>query len=330
MNTTIAITLGDLNGIGPEVSLKAVGRRWPSSYRFVLVGAPRVLAQQAAAFGFRTPPAWHPEQGRPSQKVVVWDPDGNRRFSWRPGRISAAASSAASAWITAAVEGCRAGIFHGMVTAPICKEGFHKAGITVPGHTEMLAHLTRTKSFAMMLMGGPLRVVLATRHVPLAKVPAGLNRNVVAEAIRLTSESLPWLGSRRRRIGVCGLNPHAGEGGDLGREEMDIIGPAIRAAARRGINVAGPVPSDVIFYQAIHGAYDAVVAMYHDQGLGPLKMLAFDKGINLTLGLPIVRTSPDHGTAFDIAGKGVANPGSMVEAIKLAAKLARKKNPWKR
>jgi 4-hydroxythreonine-4-phosphate dehydrogenase len=181
----------------------------------------------------------------------------------------------------------------------------------------------------MMLMGGPLRVVTVTRHVPLAEVSNRLTRREIAEAIRLTDDALPWLGCRRRRIGVCGLNPHAGEGGDIGREEITTIAPAVRAAQRRGANVAGPIPSDVIFYQAVNGAYDAVISMYHDQGLGPLKMLAFEEGINLTLGLPIVRTSPDHGTAFDIAGKGKANPSSMVAAMRLACELAGKPNPWR-
>jgi 4-hydroxythreonine-4-phosphate dehydrogenase len=180
----------------------------------------------------------------------------------------------------------------------------------------------------MMLFGGPLRVTLATRHVPLTHVSKKLTTAGILETIVMTGEALPWLGCRKQRIAVCGLNPHAGDGGKIGREEITVIAPAIRKAKKKGFDVTGPVPADTVFHQALKGKYDAVVAMYHDQGLGPLKMLAFDSGVNVTLGLPIVRTSPDHGTAFNIAGKGAANPESMIEAIKWAVQLARRKNPW--
>ncbi len=281
--------------------------------------------------GLPVPPRWCPdEQTPPSRKVVVWDAAPPDRLRWQPGRITRSAASAAAAAIPAAVSGCLRGRFWALVTGPISKEGFHRAGITVPGHTEWLASLTRTRRFAMMLMDHRLRVALVTRHLPLAAVPAAVTRKAVGEAIALTSDALPWLGARRRRIGVCGLNPHAGEGGDLGREEIEVIAPAIRAARRKGIDALGPLPADTAFHQALHGAYDAVIAMYHDQGLAPLKMLAFDRGINVTLGLPMVRTSPDHGTAFDIAGQGQADPSSMVEALRLALSLARKPNPWRK
>jgi 4-hydroxythreonine-4-phosphate dehydrogenase len=251
-------------------------------------------------------------------------------LSWRPGKTLAPASKAASEWIHRVVAGCRDGLFQAMVTAPISKKGFHAAGVMVPGHTELLAALTRRRRYAMMLLGGPLRVVIVTRHIPLAEVASKLTRPEISTAITLTGQALPWLGVRKARIGVCGLNPHAGEGGDLGDEESRVIAPAIRAAGKAGFPAQGPIPSDVIFHQAVQGRHDAVVAMYHDQGLAPLKMLAFETGVNLTLGLPIVRTSPDHGTAFDIAGQGIANPSSMVEAIKLAGELAGKRNPWGR
>jgi 4-hydroxythreonine-4-phosphate dehydrogenase len=216
-----------------------------------------------------------------------------------------------------------------LVTAPICKEGFHEAGIPFPGHTEFLAALTKTRRFAMMLFGGPLRVVLVTRHIPLSEVPQCLTRGKVLEAIRLTAEALPWLGCRRARVAVCGLNPHAGEGGLLGREELTVIGPAVESARREGLRVFGPLPADTVFHAAAHGSFDAVVAMYHDQGLAPLKLIAFESGVNVTLGLPIVRTSPDHGTAFDIAGKNRADPSSMIEAVRNAIFLARRRNPWR-
>jgi 4-hydroxythreonine-4-phosphate dehydrogenase len=172
-------------------------------------------------------------------------------------------------------------------------------------------------------------VILVTRHIPLARVPRALTRKAIEEAITLTAEALPWMGVRRARIGVCGLNPHAGEGGSIGREESTVISPTIRALRKRGLNVSGPHPADTIFHQAARGDYDAVVAMYHDQGLAPLKLIAFDCGVNVTLGLPIVRTSPDHGTAYAIAGRGVADPSSMVEAIRQAYLLAQKRNPWR-
>lgn len=322
----IGITLGDLNGIGPEVALKAVyRRRWPAGAKFVLVGNHTVVADQARRLGLPCPPAGEPGH---RARVVLWDP-APVRLRWRPGTLDPAVSATAAGWIRAAVAACRDGRLHAMVTAPISKEGFHRAGIHVPGHTEMLAELCGVRRFAMMLFGGPLRVVLATRHVPLADVPRALTPAVVEDAIRLTAEALPWMGSRRGRVAVCGLNPHAGEGGDLGREDLDVIAPVVRRLRARGLRVEGPLPGDTVFHHAARGAYDAVVAMYHDQGLAPLKLIAFDSGVNVTLGLPIVRTSPDHGTAFDIAGRNRANPASMAEAVHWAIRLARRDNPWR-
>jgi len=323
----IGITLGDINGIGPEVALKAARQRWPSNVELVLIGSEDILFQQSEKLGIPFSNAWNP-----APRLNV---------KWQPGRIVPAASRAAAGWIEAAAKACQFGEFDALVTAPISKEGFHRAGIDVPGHTEFLAALTKTKRFAMMLFGGNLarhnarsalgglRVVLATRHVPIAQIPRLLKTKDLIDTIRITSEALPWMGCRRARIAVCGLNPHAGEGGDIGREEITTIAPAIRAAQKTGINVVGPLPGDTVFHHAANGDYDAVIAMYHDQGLAPLKLLAFDSGVNATLGLPIIRTSPDHGTAFDIAGKGIANPSSMIEAVRWAIRLAGKKNPWR-
>ncbi|TAN36995.1 MAG: 4-hydroxythreonine-4-phosphate dehydrogenase PdxA [Verrucomicrobia bacterium] len=311
----IGITLGDLNGIGPEVALRALRRLGAQpDIRFVLIGSPNAIAPHL----------------RPANHLLLWDPTPHLTPRYQPGRVTAEAARAAAAWIYFAVRACRTGLLDALVTAPISKEGFAGAGIQFPGHTEMLAALTGTKQFAMLLFGGPLRVTLVTRHVPLAKVPAALTKEKIAEAIRLTDAGLRWMGLRRRRIAVCGLNPHAGDGGLLGREEIELIAPAIGAARRPGLTLAGPVPADTVFHQAIHNKFDAVIAMYHDQGLGPLKMLAFDSGVNLTLGLPIVRTSPDHGTAYDIAGQNRANPASMIAAIRWAIRLARRPNPWKK
>lgn len=323
----IGITLGDINGIGPEVALKAVARRrWPAGTQFVLIGRAEVLAEQARRFNL-APPSAAPIDDPPRARVTCWDPV-RLRLRWRPGQLDPHASEAAGEWIMAGVDACLRGQLDALVTGPISKEGFHRAGIQVPGHTEMLAELCGVKRFGMMLFGGPLRVVLATRHIPIKDVPAAITPDALESAIALTATALPWLGARRARIAVCGLNPHAGEGGDLGTEDETVIRPVVDRLRRHGLRVAGPLPGDTVFHQAAAGAYDAVVAMYHDQGLAPLKLLAFDSGVNLTLGLPIVRTSPDHGTAFSIAGKNRANPKSMVAALDWALTLAGRKNPW--
>lgn len=327
----LGITLGDAGGIGPEVALKAAfGRPRPARCRLVLVGSPAAIAPVRRRLRVPAIPEWAPGGGPPRAPVSLWDPAPRLAPRPRPGACRADAARAAAAWIEAAAAACRAGFLDAMVTAPICKEGLRKAGLDVPGHTEMLAALTGTRRFAMMLIGGPLRVVLATRHLPLARVPAALTRRAIRECAELAWEALPWLGCPRGRLAVCGLNPHAGDGGAIGREELAVIAPEIRALRRRGIRAEGPVPADAVFHRAMQGGYAAVVAMYHDQGLGPLKTVAFETGINVTLGLPIVRTSPDHGTAFDIAGRGVADPRSMRAAIALAADLARRPNPWRR
>ena len=323
----IGITLGDLNGIGPEVALKAVfRRRWPAGVQFVFIGHAGALAEQADRFGLPAPRV-APLEDPPRTRAICWTVTP-RVPRWKPGCLVPAFSSIASEWILAGVDACLRGQLDALVTAPISKEGFHRAGIDVPGHTELLADLCGARRVGMMLFGGSLRVVLATRHIPLRAVPDALTPVVVTEAIDLTAAALPWLGLRRGRIAVCGLNPHAGEGGELGTEDDRIIRPVVSYFRRRGHRVAGPLPADTVFHQAAQGDFDAVVAMYHDQGLAPLKLLAFDRGVNLTLGLPIVRTSPDHGTAFALAGKNRANPGSMAEALKWAIALARRKNPW--
>jgi 4-hydroxythreonine-4-phosphate dehydrogenase len=225
-------------------------------------------------------------------------------------------------WVVESARRCLSGDLAALVTGPISKKLLREAGYRFEGHTELLAHIARTKRFAMMLVGGPLRVALATIHVPLAKVSGLLSTKRIAEVIELSDEACRRLGIKGPRIGVAGLNPHAGEGGLLGNEEQRIIAPAIRRAARKKIDASGPWPADALFHKAYHGEFDAVVAMYHDQGLAPLKMIAFDTGVNLTLGLPFVRTSPDHGTAFDIAGKGIAKADSLIAAINLAGQLA--------
>ena len=227
----------------------------------------------------------------------------------------------AANWVVQGAHRCLTGELSALVTAPISKQLLRDGGYHFEGHTELLAHIAHTKRFAMMLVGGPLRVALVTIHVSLAKVPRLLSTRRITEVIELSHDACKRFGIRRPKIGVAGLNPHAGEGGLLGHEERRIIAPAIKRAVRKLGGITGPWPADTLFHKAYNGEFDAVVAMYHDQGLAPLKMIAFDSGVNLTLGLPFVRTSPDHGTAFDIAGKGIANPDSMIAAINLAAEL---------
>jgi 4-hydroxythreonine-4-phosphate dehydrogenase len=329
---TLGITLGDAGGIGPEIALKAAARAgWPAGLRLVLIGSREVLRAEAGRLKLPVPllvDALSEVAALPAGQAVAWDPAPQLCPSVCSGRTSVAAARAAAAWVEAAARACLRGELRGMVTAPLSKEGLHRAGIAAPGHTEMLAGIAGVSRYAMMLLGGGLRVVLATRHLPLARVARALSSAAIETAASLTAEALPWLGLPGRVVGIAALNPHAGDGGALGREEIDVIRPAIRRLRGRGLNVEGPVPADVLFYQARHGRYGAVVAMYHDQGLGPLKMVGFETGVNLTLGLPFVRTSPDHGTAFDIAGRGVADTRSLVAAIRLAARLARRPNPW--
>jgi 4-hydroxythreonine-4-phosphate dehydrogenase len=323
--SVIGLTLGDINGIGPEIALKAARQKWPGAARIVLIGDSPWSALQRL-------PAWDPAHtARPAHAVTIWRPDtGLPSPVHKPGHIRADAARAAHAWIVAATHAAMAGRLDAIVTAPICKEGFMRAGLATPGHTELLAALTGTKRYDMMLLSDDFRVTIATRHVPIRAVASHLSRTGIEDTIRMTHDALAWLGLRKRRIAVCGLNPHAGDGGAIGREDQTLVAPAVRAAQQQGVAASGPLPADTVFYQARTGAFDAVVAMYHDQGLAPFKMFAFEKGVNLTLGLPLVRTSPDHGTAFDKAGRNRANPSSMIEAVKLAIRLAGRPNPWRR
>jgi 4-hydroxythreonine-4-phosphate dehydrogenase len=239
-----------------------------------------------------------------------------------PGKVSAEAGHAAYETIVRAVRDAQAGGVHGIATAPINKEALALAGLPWPGHTEMLAALTNARRVAMMFWSEKLRVVLLTIHIPLADVPGALTIESVCGIIELTNRELPRFGIANPRLALAGLNPHAGEHGILGREETDVLEPAVVRSANAGVNIAGPFPGDTIFLRAMRGEFDCVLACYHDQGLIPIKMAAFGEAVNVTLGLPIVRTSVDHGTAFDIAGTGVADPESMVQAVLLAAKLA--------
>jgi 4-hydroxythreonine-4-phosphate dehydrogenase len=236
--------------------------------------------------------------------------------------LSAQAGRAAHDAIVRAVADAQAGTIDAIATAPVNKEAFALAGLPWKGHTDLLAHLTGTPRVAMMFYAKPLRVVLATVHVPLADVPRLLTGDTLEFTIDLTARELPRFGYASPRLAVAGLNPHAGEHGVIGREDDEVLRPAIERCRARGVDVTGPWPADTIFGRAARGEYDAVIACYHDQGLIPVKLLAFGEAVNVTLGLPIIRTSVDHGTAFDIAGRGKAQHSSLVEAIRLAARLA--------
>jgi 4-hydroxythreonine-4-phosphate dehydrogenase len=282
----VAITSGDPAGIGPEVAALAAAD-------------PRVLAVC---------------------EPVIYSPPPGATFA--PGVLCAEAGRAAYDIIVRAVADARSGVVQAIATAPVNKEAFRLAGLPWSGHTDLLAHLTGAPAVAMMFYSEALRVVLATVHIALADVPRALTAASLETTIDLTARELPRFGIARPRIAVAGLNPHAGEHGLFGREEETAIGPAIAACRQRGIDVSGPFPADTIFVRARQGDFDVVVACYHDQGLIPVKLVAFGQAVNVTLGLPIVRTSVDHGTAFDIVGKGVADPKSMIAAVLLAARLA--------
>jgi 4-hydroxythreonine-4-phosphate dehydrogenase len=285
----IGITVGDPAGIGPEIARKA--------------------AADAAVRAVCEPVLYGPS-----------DPDALSAFE--AGIVSAAAGRAAYDAIVQAVADARERGLAAIATAPINKEAFAAAGLPWRGHTDLLAELTHAPRVAMMFYGEALRVVLATVHIPLAEVPRALTRDTVEGVIELTAAELPRFGYASPRIAVAGLNPHAGEHGVIGREDEEVLRPAIEAMRARHVRVEGPFPADTVFVRAMRGDFDVVIACYHDQGLIPVKLLAFGKAVNVTLGLPIVRTSVDHGTAFDIAGKGIADPSSLIEAVKLAARLA--------
>jgi 4-hydroxythreonine-4-phosphate dehydrogenase len=237
--------------------------------------------------------------------------------------VSADAGRAAYETICEAVHDALDGRVAAIATAPVNKLAFARAGLPWKGHTDLLAHLTRAPRAAMMFWSEPLKVVLATVHVPLAEVPRLLTRDLLRDLVDLTARELPRFGITRPRLALAGLNPHAGEGGLLGSEDEAVLRPAVHEARSRGVDIDGPFPGDTIFGRAARGEFDAVIACYHDQGLIPVKLLAFGRSVNVTLGLPIIRTSVDHGTAFDIAGKGIADPSSMVEAVLLAARLSK-------
>jgi 4-hydroxythreonine-4-phosphate dehydrogenase len=318
--------MGDATGIGPEIIVKALSSR--ELYRECrplvlgdsdvlmraseIAGQPEVCIRRIAAA---------PDARFRFRSLDVLELDGPTLTDLRMGVVNAEAGRAAARYVELAVQLALDGSIHAIATAPINKEAMNLAGYAYAGHTEMLAHLTDTHDYAMMLVSHSLRVVHVTTHLALREACTKVSKENVLKTLVLTHRSLCAMGMRHPRIAVAALNPHAGEGGLFGNEERDDIAPAVAEAQASGVNAVGPLPSDTVFLRGRNGEFDIVVAMYHDQGHIPIKLLGFEEGVNVTLGLPLTRTSVDHGTAFDIAGKGIANPRSMIEAIKLAALL---------
>ncbi len=334
----IAVTMGDPAGIGPEVVLKALADpAIKKNCRPLVLGDWGVL-QRARRRRFKSAKliCWQPGQqllpmlDHPSAHVVCSLSRLTIKES-RPGMASKAGGHGAFSYIRVAATLTLSNVADAMATAPISKSSLIDAGYHYPGHTELLAELSGTPECRMMLMGAKLRVVPVTGHIPFTKVARSVTQKNIQTTVELTQRGLKlFFGIARPRIAVAALNPHGGEEGIFGDEEIEVIAPAVRQARRRGIAVTGPFPADSLFYRAARGDYDAVVCMYHDQGLIPLKLHHFFGGVALTLGPPFIRTSVDHGTAYDIAGRGKADETSMKEAILLAAHLARQNARLKR
>ena len=310
----IAITMGDPAGVGPELCLRLLrDERVLAMCTPVVFGDAGVLRRVATHLGWPEP-----------APDLIHDLQAIDAEAVEPAKVSAACGRAAYMYVTAAIDAALAGQVDAICTGPLHKEALHAAGVPFPGHTEILASRTNAPRSCMMLTAEAITCSLVTVHVGYREVPALLSVRSVLDTIELTAEAMRRIRGRAPRLLVCGLNPHAGEGGLFGdREEERIIAPAIEAARAAGIDVRGPLPSDTAFLPKYRAACDAYVCMYHDQGLIPLKALAFEDAVNVTLGLPIVRTSVDHGTAFDIAWQGVADVSSFVQAVKLAVKLCR-------
>ena len=310
MRPRVAVTLGDPAGVGPEIVARlCVHPPTLEAAELVIVGQRRLLNAGARACGLPAPEVEVVEVGAAAEII--------------PGQPSPASGKLAGAFVEKALELVQAGQAAAMATAPISKEALKAAGYPDTGHTTLLARRTNTERPVMMLAGERLKVVLVTIHKALREVPDLLSLEGIVHTARVTHDSLRrYWGLEAPRLAVCGLNPHAGEGGLFGDEEGRIIAPAVAQLQAQGIAAEGPLPPDTVFWRATRGHFDAVVCMYHDQGLIPLKLLHFEDGVNVSLGLPIIRTSVDHGTAYDLAGTGQANPASMIAAVRMAAQMA--------
>jgi 4-hydroxythreonine-4-phosphate dehydrogenase len=328
MTGWIGISLGDATGVGPEVALKAVAAEAAKDdSKYLLIGDEHCIRRLIWKFRLNLP-LENFSSCNAAGKLFITNPlTGPLPEDLAAG--SPVAARAAIAWLRDGAERCLRHELDALVTAPVNKESIVRAGHKFVGQTEFLSELAGAKRTAMMLLGTDehgrwLRVALATVHISIKSVPKKLTAEKIMLAIELAAQACRDLGLQRAKIAVCGLNPHAGEGGEFGDEEIKTIAPTVAVAKERGFDVIGPLSGDTVFHYALQEDFDAVVAMFHDQGLAPLKAVAFDTGVNWTLGLPFIRTSPDHGTAYDIAGKGIANPSSMIAAIRLAKQLAKK------
>lgn len=341
MKPIVGITMGDAAGVGPEVVVKALSlKEIHDICRPIVIGDAGVMekAVEIANVGIRINSISDPKDALFDHGTIdVLDLRNIDLRNLRMGQVNTMAGKASVEYLERAVTLALNGEIDAITTAPINKEAINKAGYNYSGHTELLAHLTSTKDYAMMLVEGPLKVIHVTTHVSLRRACDMIKKERVYRAVKLTFEALRSMGITEPRIAVAALNPHGGEGGLFGFEEIQEIKPAVELAQEEGIDVDGPLPADTVYVKARGGAYDAVVAMYHDQGHIPVKLLGLRwdeetkkwtsvSGVNITLGLPLIRTSVDHGTAFGKAGKGTANPQSMIEAIKMAAEMAEKRN----
>lgn len=327
MSERIIITLGDPNGIGPELLVRLFLDEPPKS-QVLLVGPQKALTHHLKELGRE--PFWRqvddPSLLAPNgQGIYLWEPPLMSSFQLTPGWAKRAGGQAAGLALEAAVRFIKDKLAKAVVTLPLNKAMFQEAGFNFSGHTEFLAQAAglQENDVYMHLAGDHLKVSLLTTHPPLKDVPGLINAERIVRCLELTSEFIgrafpEWAG---RPIAVCGLNPHAGESGRIGREEIEIIGPAIMEANRLGLRVVGPMPADTVFMRAVKGEFSAITAMYHDQGLGPLKLIDFQNAVNTTLGLPFIRTSVDHGTAYDLVGRHTSDPTSLSRAIALAEKL---------
>ncbi|WP_100470697.1 4-hydroxythreonine-4-phosphate dehydrogenase PdxA [Mycobacteroides abscessus] len=318
----IAITMGDPAGIGPEIVLKLiqdVGQKVP----LVVLGDVGVLKATAIELGFNISVAEiaRVEDISDVHEVLKVIPVTELKGDLARAQVSATAGHAAFEYVARAIELAMSGAIDAIVTAPLNKEALRQAGLAYPGHTEILAELSHTRDYTMMMASDELRVVLVTIHEALREAVTHVDQPSILRVIRLAHRALRQAGIAAPRIGVAGLNPHAGENGLMGSEEIEIIGPAVNEARSEGIDATGPYPPDTVFLRARNGDFDVVVAQYHDQGLIPFKYLGLDKGVNVTIGLPFVRTSVDHGTAFDIVGRGIADHRSLLVALDQALQM---------
>lgn len=326
----LGITMGDPGGIGPEVALKALQDQGTTPFVPFLIGSQAIFQRAAQGLSFRLKlKALKEVEECPEGSIGVIDCVEPELGVLPVGTVSALSGRAAMETLLCGIDLARRGKIDVLVTGPISKRAAHLAGYNFPGQTELLAHYTGTPSFAMMLVNKRLRVALVTTHLPLSQVSRNLFVEVIQDKLRVIDQGLKdYFAVPSPSIGVAALNPHGGEEGDLGEEEKRLISPAIEGAWREGIDAQGPFPSDTLFIPSFLSRFDAILAMYHDQGLIPVKLLGFGCSVNITLGLPIIRTSPDHGVALDIAGQGRADPSSMIEAIRLAWQMRRVKSGY--